>query len=272
MAVLVSIGIICGTLFTGDILRNFIIIPKLHDGSLIKKLLLDAILAVELCASSFEIGVIFQHYGIVPWTFCVFLSTVYQLTRWKGLAMPSTNTHIIDWVLGSQSLMESLLRNFVLVAVGILTHRYITTIWGMELSLFHKGRSLETSSGICVSPWETVPILHSFAAEFIGTCFLGVAIQLVFDNPTLSNNDPLYSIIIIATIVTGTVHAVLRISGGFFNPMLATALFGGCLGHTVYEHLFIYWIGSTLGAVFGMYFYPSLKKKIYSEGVKDKSA
>ena len=75
----------------------------------------------------------------------------------------------------------------------------------------------------------------------------GVAIQLVFDNPTLSNNDPMYSIIIIATIVTGTVHAVLRISGGFFNPMLATALFGGCLGHTVYEHLFIYWIGSTLG-------------------------
>jgi len=272
MAVLVSIAIIFGTLFTGDIVRNFLVIPKLQDGSLTKKLLLDAILAIELCASSFEIGVIFQHYGIVVWTFCVFLSTVYQLTRWRGLAMPSPNTHILDWVLGSQSLKESLLRNFILVAVGLIAHRYITTIWGMEFSLFHKGRSLETSSGICVSPWEGVPILHSFASEFIGTCFLGVVIQLVIDNPTLANNDPIYGILTIATIVTGVVHAALRISGGLFNPMLATALFGGCLGHTVFEHFFIYWIGSTLGAVFGMYFYPSLKKKIYPEAVKDKSA
>ena len=102
--------------------------------------------------------------------------------------------------------------------------------------------------------------------------FQGVVIQLVFDNPTLANNDPIYGILTIATIVTGVVHAALRISGGFFNPMLATALFGGCLGHTVFEHFFIYWIGSTLGAVFGMYFYPSLKKKIYPEAVKDKSA
>ena len=123
MAVLVSIAIIFGTLLTGDIVRNFLVIPKLQDGSLTKKLLLDAILAIELCASSFEIGVIFQHYGIVVWTFCVFLSTVYQLTRWRGLAMPSPNTHILDWVLGSQSLKESLLRNFILVAVGLIAHR-----------------------------------------------------------------------------------------------------------------------------------------------------
>ena len=123
MAVLVSVAIIFGTLFTGDIVRNFLVIPKLQDGSLTKKLLLDAILAIELCASSFEIGVIFQHYGMVVWTFCVFLSTVYQLTRWRGLAMPSPNTHILDWVLGSQSLKESLLRNFILVAVGLIVHR-----------------------------------------------------------------------------------------------------------------------------------------------------
>ena len=123
MAVLVSIAIIFGTLLTGDIVRNFLVIPKLQDGSLTKKLLLDAILAIELCASSFEIGVIFQHYGMVVWTFCVFLSTVYQLTRWRGLAMPSPNTHILDWVLGIQSLKESLLRNFILVAVGLIAHR-----------------------------------------------------------------------------------------------------------------------------------------------------
>jgi len=272
MAVLVSVAVILGTLLTGDLVRNLLVNPKLRDDSLIKKILLDSILALELCASSFEIGVIFQNYGMVAWTFCVFFSTFYQLSRWRGLAMPSTNTHLLDCVLGSKSLMEGLIRNVVLVLVGLLAHRYITTIWNLELSLFHKGRSLETSSGICVSPWEGVPILHSFASEFIGTCFLGIVIQLILENPTLANNDPKYSIVIISSIVTVAVHAALRISGGLFNPVLATALFGGCLGHTKMEHFFIYWVGSTLGALFGMYFYPSLKKKIYPQAAKDKSA
>ena len=68
--ILVSASIILGTLLTGDLVRNLIINPKLKEDSLIKKILLDSILALELCASSFEIGVIFQHYGLVVWTFC----------------------------------------------------------------------------------------------------------------------------------------------------------------------------------------------------------
>jgi len=269
---LVSASVILGTLLTGDLVRNLLVNPKLRDDSLIKKILLDSILALELCASSFEIGVIFQHYGMVAWTFCVFFSTFYQLSRWRGLAMPSTNTHLLDCLLGQKSLIEGLIRNVVLVSVGLLAHRYITTIWNLELSLFHKGRSMETSSGICVSPWEGVPVLHSFASEFVGTCFLGVVIQLILENPTLANNDPKYSIVIISTIVTVAVHAALPISGGLFNPVLALALFGGCLGHTSMEHFFIYWVGSTLGALFGMYFYPTLKKKMYPKTVKDKSS
>ena len=74
----VSVAVILGTLLTGDLVRNLIVNPKLRDDSLIKKILLDSILALELCASSFEIGVIFQHYGMVAWTFCVFGSTFYQ--------------------------------------------------------------------------------------------------------------------------------------------------------------------------------------------------
>ena len=125
--ILVSASIILGTLFTGDLVRNLIVNPKLSDDSLIKKILLDSILALELCASSFEIGVIFQHYGMVAWTFCVFFSTFYQLSRWRGLAMPSTNTHILDCLSGKASLMEGLIRNVILVSVGLLAHRYVLT-------------------------------------------------------------------------------------------------------------------------------------------------
>ena len=125
MAVLVSIAIIVATLLTGDLVRNLLINPRLQDDSLIKKLALDSILAIELCASSFEMGVIFQHYGLVIWTIGVFLTTVYQLSRWNGLAMPSTNTHILDWTHGSKSFMESLLRNVILVFFGLMTYRFV---------------------------------------------------------------------------------------------------------------------------------------------------
>ena len=125
MAVLISVAIIVGTLLTGDLVRNLLIKPRLQDDSLIKKLALDSILAIELCASSFEMGVIFQHYGLVIWTIGVFLTTVYQLSRWNGLAMPSTNTHILDWTHGGKSFMESLLRNIILVFFGLMTYRFV---------------------------------------------------------------------------------------------------------------------------------------------------
>lgn len=38
-------------------------------------------------------------------------------------------------------------------------------------------------------------------------------------------------------------------SGGYFNPVLATALKWGCTGHTNIEHIIVYWIGACAGAV-----------------------
>lgn len=38
-------------------------------------------------------------------------------------------------------------------------------------------------------------------------------------------------------------------SGGYFNPVLATALKWGCRGHSNLEHIIVYWIGACLGAM-----------------------
>lgn len=38
-------------------------------------------------------------------------------------------------------------------------------------------------------------------------------------------------------------------SGGYFNPVLATALKWGCSGHTNLEHIIVYWIGACVGAL-----------------------
>ena len=95
-------------------------------------------------------------------------------------------------------------------------------------------------------------------------CQQGVAIQLVTDNPTLANNDPKYTALIIAMLVCGTVHAALAFSGGMFNPMLASVLVGGCKGHDMMEHVAIYWLGSTMGAILAeKIYFPYLRGKVY---------
>lgn len=44
-------------------------------------------------------------------------------------------------------------------------------------------------------------------------------------------------------------------SGGYFNPVLATALKWGCRGHTNVEHIIVYWIGACVGALLSVPIY-----------------
>ena len=84
------------------------------------------------------------------------------------------------------------------------------------------------------------------------------------DNPTLANNDPKYSTIISAIVVCFAIHSALTVSGGMYNPMLATVLFGGCKGHEWTDHFLVYWIGATFGALFGSFLYPLIYAKMYA--------
>ena len=47
-----------------------------------------------------------------------------------------------------------------------------------------------------------------------------------------------------------------------FNPMLASVLLGGCKGNTILEHITIYWVGATVGALgaFFIYFNKNMEK------------
>ena len=51
-------------------------------------------------------------------------------------------------------------------------------------------------------------------------------------------------------------------SGGYFNPVLATSLKLGCRGNTTVEHVIVYWVGASLGAVASVYLYqhPTVQK------------
>lgn len=48
-------------------------------------------------------------------------------------------------------------------------------------------------------------------------------------------------------------------SGGYFNPVLATAIKFGCKGHTHSEHVFVYWIGACTGAILSVFVFHNSK-------------
>ncbi len=170
--ILTTLAIIAGTLIIGDLLRHYVIYP-LTCSSWIKTLLVDAILTFELCGTSFEMGVIYQHYGLGLWTVGLFASCIYQLWRWKGLPMPSTHTQVTHWLQGQQSAAFTLVRCLLYLLTGLATyHYYNVIIWNMKWSDLHHGRDYETASGVCVSPWEQVSRGQSFMAEFLGTMLL----------------------------------------------------------------------------------------------------
>ncbi|KAM7302743.1 aquaporin-11 [Ixodes scapularis] len=50
------------------------------------------------------------------------------------------------------------------------------------------------------------------------------------------------------------VLAALTTTGGYFNPIMASALMLGCGGSTLTEHFTVYWVGALIGGFFGRYF------------------
>lgn len=78
-------------------------------------------------------------------------------------------------------------------------------------------------------------------------CIATFACRIV--SRTLSEIGPRHAGLIDSFVGTSLVVAAFNYSGGYFNPVLATALKWGCSGHTNIEHIIVYWIGACVGAV-----------------------
>lgn len=48
-------------------------------------------------------------------------------------------------------------------------------------------------------------------------------------------------------------------SGGFFNPILASALTLNCQGNNIIQHIFVYWLGSLAGGMIARTLYMVLR-------------
>merc|ERR1712038_234331 len=75
----------------------------------------------------------------------------------------------------------------------------------------------------------------------------------------LSDGEPQFAAAIDSFVATALVVAAFDHSGGYYNPVLATGLKFGCKGHTNVEHVIVYWIGASLGAIASIVVYPLLR-------------
>lgn len=256
---LISVLIIAATLLACDFARRTI--RQHFASSLTRSLVLDFIITIELCTGSFELGVILEHYGVWIWSIGLYLLAFYQCSRWQGFTMPTPLLHLLDCITGQKTWNETALRTLVLLGSGWVTYQYISAVWRLELSTFHSQRPEKMAT--CSIPWKELETYKCFLAEVIGSFILGIGPNLISDNPTLSNNDPAVTAGLVAALVTVTVVAVLDISGGMFNPMLASILLGGCKGHSWLQHILVYWIGAALGTLAAFKTYPVIKGILY---------
>lgn len=69
------------------------------------------------------------------------------------------------------------------------------------------------------------------------------------------------------SLVFSFVFSAFNYSGGYFNPVLATALKWGCSGYTNIDHVIVYWIGACMGALLSvpLYKYDVIKKLVGEE-------
>jgi hypothetical protein len=116
--------------------------------------------------------------------------------------------------------------------------RYANTFWSLHLIPPHK--ALNTSP--CQAGLQ-VSLIHGAIVEAIIT-FISRIIAL--ESSSWSTKPA--AIINSLTTVSLCILA-LDSSGGFFNPILASALTLNCQGNSLIEHIFVYWLAALSGGM-----------------------
>ncbi|XP_058463981.1 aquaporin-11 [Malaya genurostris] len=230
-----SVGFIALTSAIASIARG--LNNKLSKDGLVKELIFEAIAAAELCGCCFELIIVADNFGVA--TYAVFLFT---LTIWWGLqwgnATACPYTYLEQVVQGEVSFKEAALKTWAQLMGGCCVFRYVQLYWWLELAETHEGRAFEDCSADLKVNLYWGAIIEGFATL---CCRLA--------SKVISEKDAKFGAFIDSFVGTSLVVAAFNYSGGYFNPVLATALKWGCAGNSALEHIVVYWIGSCVGAV-----------------------
>ncbi|XP_037950750.1 aquaporin-11-like [Teleopsis dalmanni] len=255
----ISTGFMVGCCIAAEIARR-IAKRMLNEDGIVPILINEAIAAAELCACCFELIIVADNFGVAAYAIFLFLLTVWWGKVW-GDASACPYTHMEDMVEGRTSIKEVALRTWAELMGGCCVYRIVQVFWWFEFAETHAGRAFEEcNADLQVSP-------------YVGAVIEGIATLLCrLASKTISEREPKFGSIIDSFIGTSLVVAAFNYSGGYFNPVLATALKWGCRGHTNLEHIIVYWIGACTGAILSVVVFrlPAVRRILLGDECKDK--
>ncbi|XP_026473151.1 aquaporin-11 [Ctenocephalides felis] len=229
-----SAGFIAFTLLLAQVCR---MAASRTQRGMIRSLILEGIAAAELCASCFELIIVADNYGVSMYAIFLFVLTIWWSMVW-GDATACPYTLLEDVVEDKATLREAVLKTWAQLVGGCLIFRYVQLFWYLELSPTHTGRAFEN----CTADLQVSPMLGT-AIEGIATCLCRLTSKVI------SHHEPRFAAALDSFVGTALVVAAFNYSGGYFNPVLATSLKFGCMGHSAWEHVIVYWFGACAGAL-----------------------
>lgn len=184
-----------------------------------------------------------DNFGVATYAIYLFVLTIWWSKVW-GDATACPYNHMEDMVEGNTSPRDVALKSWAQLMGGCCVYRLIQFVWWTEISPTYEGRAFED----CTADLQCSP--------YMGAIIEGVATLLCrLASKTIAELNPKYATIIDSFIGTSLVVAAFNYSGGYFNPILATALKWGCSGHTNFEHIIVYWFGACVGSVLSVPIY-----------------
>jgi hypothetical protein len=230
---------------------------------LVRSFLLDFLAAGEASFLSWELLTLFHAYGLPVWTVATYLTLVGKAYRYRADCVACPYSHLLSCLGGQLAWRQAFLRIGAQLLAGSTFFRLVAAVWDLGLTPIHVSRSYWMAYGHCAS-WLEVATWAGLLYESGGTLVCGLAAGLIFD-PLLWPSLSLHVRILSSCFVTLTaVLAAFFHTGGFFQPLLAYTRTFGCVGVLrrveLLDHVLVYWVGATSGAVAAMYMLPLLRR------------
>ncbi|KAI2798176.1 hypothetical protein RDWZM_001920 [Blomia tropicalis] len=208
-------------------------------------LLNEIISTIELCADCAELGVVWEVHGNFGLSIALFLLCVWWSKVFGDAEACPCGPVEECFIIGRSITSDDILHKLIGQLIGAyLTWKYTTSIWCFHLSEQH--HSLHTSH--CQATLFVSPI-YGAAIEGIIT-FISRIVALESENWNSSISIGANSLVTVLLVLFA-----LNTTGGYFNPIMASALTFGCEGNTMTEHLMVYWIGSLIGGLIARWFH-----------------
>jgi len=251
---LISSIILAGTAVTTNVFRS--LIRYSLAPSLVSYCLLDFLCGLELCVCGFELGVILDIYDIPLYSGFLWLVLVWQALSW-GDASANPYSHLLRWKAGLQTFSQTIIRICAGAGGALASLLVLAPVWMLELSHFHQGRAESSATGHCGDDVK-VSLTVGLIVELLGTLFCFLSGSILSDVPKLREH-PLLVTLLDQAVGTALVIAAFDLTGGYFNPALATGIKLGCGQGGHLQHLAVYWVGPCIGALMAGPLYAGLK-------------